>query len=298
MLQGWDAEWVTSLIKTVRYVNLPPGKYTLRLTVCNAAGTWSDEKTLQIFIHPPFWQRTWFLSLLVLALMLVIVSATYSLTQQKAKRKLQVLEKQIAVNAERNRISADMHDEIGSGITQIALLSELIQSQHKETPELKKDIHVIATSARKLVQTMSEIIWALNPQNDTLENLLAYLREQSQQYFELLDVQFDIDFPEVIPDVKLTNAERRNLYLVAREALNNAMKHSGASIIQLKMELLEEAFCFTVTDDGSGIPAAKIRPGSNGMGNMKKRMMDINGSFKWNGEGKGTLVTFCLPIHD
>ena len=197
---------------------------------------------------------------------------------------------------ERSRISSDMHDEIGSGITHIALLSELIQTQKKDVPELKKDIKVIATSARKLVQTMSEIIWAMNPQNDTLENLLAYIREQSHQYFEPMNVQFNIYFPDTIPDIKLSNAERRNLYLVTREALNNAMKHSGAERIELKMEIEESICCFSVTDNGSGINLKINKPGNNGIINMKKRMADIGGSIEWLTQQSGTSVKYCLSV--
>ena len=197
---------------------------------------------------------------------------------------------------ERSRISSDMHDEIGSGITHIALLSELIQSQQKDVPGLKKDINVIATSARKLVQTMSEIIWAMNPQNDTLENLLAYIREQAQQYFELLEMKFEIYFPDIVPDIKLSNEQRRNLYLVTIEALNNAMKHSGATTIQLKLEIKKKTCCFSVTDNGNGMKEKINKPGSNGLRNMNKRMADIEGSVEWLPLKRGTSVRYCLII--
>ena len=197
---------------------------------------------------------------------------------------------------ERSRISSDMHDEIGSGITHIALLSELIQTQQKEVPGLKKDINVIATSARKLVQTMSEIIWAMNPQNDTLENLLAYIREQSHQYFESMDMHFEIYFPDAVPDIKLSNEQRRNLYLVTREALNNAMKHSGATCIQLKLQIKKKTCCFSVTDNGKGINEKINKPGSNGLINMKKRMEDIEGCIEWLSLERGTTVKYCLAV--
>ena len=197
---------------------------------------------------------------------------------------------------ERSRISSDMHDEIGSGITHIALLSELIQTQQKEVPGLKKDINVIATSARKLVQTMSEIIWAMNPQNDTLENLLAYIREQSHQYFESMDMHFEIYFPDAVPDIKLSNEQRRNLYLVTREALNNAMKHSEATCIQLKLEIQKKTCCFSVTDNGKGINEKVNKPGSNGLRNMNKRMEDIEGSIEWLSLERGTIVKYCLAV--
>ncbi|MDP4284487.1 MAG: two-component regulator propeller domain-containing protein [Bacteroidota bacterium] len=296
MLEGWDAAWITTLIKSVRYPNLPPGDYTLRLKVSNAAGIWSEEKTLGIFIQAPFWQRTWFLILMTLLILTIIILSTYSISQQKAKRKLRLLEKQVAVDAERDRISADMHDEIGSGITHIALLSELIQAQQKGETAFKKDINTIAVSARRLVQSMSEIIWALNPQNDTMENLLAYTREQSQLYFESMSVEFSIDFPDIIPKINLSNAQRRNLYLVTREALNNAMKHSEATVIKLTLDINGKEYCFKVQDNGKGISAKWDKRGNNGLLNMKKRMEDINGTIEWPVCEKGTLVRYCLTV--
>jgi signal transduction histidine kinase len=197
---------------------------------------------------------------------------------------------------ERTRISGDMHDEIGSGITHIALLSELIQTQSKDEKELKKDIKVIATSAHKLVQTMSEIIWALDPHNDTLENLLAYTREQSREYYELLEIELTINFPGTVPYIKLSNAQRRNLYLVTREALNNVMKHSTATIAQLKLELGNSQLCFSVTDNGTGMEKKNNKPGSNGLRNMKKRMEDIGGTIEWISGEKGTMVRYFFPF--
>lgn len=211
---------------------------------------------------------------------------------------MRLLEKQIAVDAERLRISTDMHDEIGSGITRIALLSELIQIKQKGKGELKNEIKTIATSAHRLVQTMSEIIWALNPQNDTLENLLAYIREQSQQYFEPFDKQFDIYFPDEVPLIKLTNEERRNLYLVTKELLNNALKHAEASVISVSFWVNKNQLRFTVRDDGIGIHQRKTREGANGIRNLKKRIKDINGNIEWKNIKQGTEVNYTMPLRN
>jgi signal transduction histidine kinase/ligand-binding sensor domain-containing protein len=296
MLQGWDAGWINTDVGSARYANLPPGDYTLRIKVSNTSGIWSNEEILHIGIQAPFWQRRWFIAIIILLSLAAIIFITNKLAQMKTNRKLRLLEKKIAVDAERNRISADMHDEIGSGITHIALLSELIQAQRKEGKELRKDIATIATSARSLVQSMSEIIWALNPQNDTLENLLAYTREQSQKYFESFDVRFDIRFPEVVPDIRLSNEQRRNLYLVIREAINNAMKHSGANAIALILDIRETTLCFSVSDNGKGISEKPGRPDSNGMRNMRNRMENIGGTIGWLKPDKGTTVRFCLNL--
>jgi ligand-binding sensor domain-containing protein len=147
ILEGWDRYPLTTNYKFVRYANLTPGTYTLILKVCNANGVWSHEEKIKIIITPPFWKRTWFIMFFSLLILTAVMLLTYNISQQKAKRRLQLLEKQIAIDDERIRISADMHDEIGSGITRIALLSELIQTQQKTDKELKKDINKIASSS-------------------------------------------------------------------------------------------------------------------------------------------------------
>ncbi len=294
-LEGWDTKWITTYARSARYSNLPPGNYTMKVKASNAEGSWGEEERFSLTIKAPFWRQPFFIGTVGFLLLMGIVYFTWSVSQLKAKRKLQLLEKQIAVDAERNRISADMHDEIGSGITHIALLSELIQVQQKNEKEIKKDVAIISTSARSLVQTMGEIIWALNPQNDTLENLLAYIREKSQLLFEPFDMQLLISFPDEVPFIKLTNEKRRNLYLVTKELLSNAMKHSGASLVGLSVEFSQNQYCFYITDNGIGMNENNIKPHNNGVRNLKKRMQDIGGTIEWLSTEKGTSVKFCFP---
>lgn len=296
MLEGWDADWITTNTRSARYSNLPPGAYNMIVKAANADGVWSDEERAVLVIRSPFWKTGWFYLLAAIVIVGIIILVTKTITGRKLKKEIEKLERQKALEEERNRISQDMHDEIGSGITHIALLSELIQSKQENTPGLNKEIRIIAKSARKLVQTMSDIIWSLNPQNDSLENLLAYTREQSQQYFDSMDVDFSISFPETVPAITLSNEQRRNLYLVTREALNNAMKHSGAANIQLKLEITDDTCCFSVTDDGKGIGKSENKPGHNGLYNMTKRMEDVGGNIEWLSTEKGTSVKYGLSL--
>ncbi|MEP7080590.1 MAG: two-component regulator propeller domain-containing protein [Ginsengibacter sp.] len=293
-LEGWDEYPVITENKTVRYSNLPPARYRLKLKVLNPEEVWSDEEKIDIEIRAPYWKTKPFLYITSFLLLLLVVYITYFFSRQKEKKKIQLLEKQLAINAERVRISADMHDEIGSGITHIALMSEIVQAQHNG--ELKKEMQIISSSAHKLVQTISEIIWALNPQNDTLENLLAYMREQSQQYFEPFEMAFSIHFPEEIPTIKLTNEVRRNLYLVTKELLNNALKHAEASAISLSFCINKDHFSFTVTDNGVGINEAKKRVNANGIKNLKQRMNAIGGDISWITKERGTEVIYSMPL--
>jgi len=297
MLEGWDKKWITSYDKNIRYAHLAPASYLLRVKAANSDGVWSAEERLIIKVDAPFWQETWFYGLTAFISLVLIIYLTYFVSQQKIKKRLRQLEKQAAVDAERNRISRDMHDEIGSGLTHIALLSELIQTQQKTERAIKTDLGNISAAARKLVESMSEIIWALNPQNDSLENLLAYIREQMQQLFEPFDLILKIDFPEEVPQIKLSNEQRRNLYLVTKEALNNVMKHAQAERVTLLLDCEMNRLTFEVSDDGVGLPLKIGRPTGNGLKNMRKRMEDIGGTISWRMPQKGLKVIYTLIIN-
>lgn len=296
LLDGWDDKWITTYNKQIRYGKLRPGHYTLIIRAGNNAGEWSDDEKIAIIINVPFWQRTWFYILCGAALLASVVLITRTVTQRKIKDRLRRLEKQQAIEAERNRISKDMHDEIGSGLTRIALMTELMQTQKQLDEKTKEEVSEIAGSTRQLVETMSEIIWALNPQNDRLENLLAYLREQTLHYFEPFNISYQVQFPDRVPDIQLSNEQRRSLFLVTKEALNNALKHSGASYIELAACIEEEKILFSIKDDGVGFHPAAARAGANGIRNMQQRMNDIHGGIEWISlDGKGTEVRYWMP---
>ncbi len=297
ILNGWDKQWIVTEDKSVRYTHLPPGSYLLKVKAANSDGVWSKEEQLTVVVNGPFWQETWFYIFSAALFLALIIYLTYFVSQQKIKKRLQKLEKQAAIDGERNRISRDMHDEIGSGLTHIALLSELIQTQQKTGRAIKTDLSNISAAARKLVDSMSEIIWALNPQNDSLENLLSYIREQMQQNFEPFKLLLNIDFPDEVPPLKLSNEQRRNLYLVTKEALNNVMKHAGATNVGLHLEIKSDKLNFEVCDDGCGLLSTSLRTGGNGLKNMRKRMEDIGGSIDWIKQSNGLKVVYTLSFN-
>jgi signal transduction histidine kinase/ligand-binding sensor domain-containing protein len=296
ILEAWDKDWITSEDKNMRYTHLIPGHYRLRVKAANSDGVWSKEEKLTIIVNAPFWQKTWFYICTTLVFLAIIIYITFFISQQKIKKRLRQLEKQAAIDAERNRISRDMHDEIGSGLTHIALLSELIQTQQKTERAIKNDLGNISAAARKLVESMSEIIWALNPQNDSLENLLSYIREQMQQFFEPFEIALTVDFPDEVPLIKLSNEQRRNLYLVTKEALNNVMKHANASKVKLSMRVDKGIIAFEVTDNGNGMQCSTDRKAGNGLKNMRKRMEDIGGAIEWVDQEKGVKVVYTLDV--
>jgi signal transduction histidine kinase/streptogramin lyase len=298
-LENWDEKWVyCGSLNQVRYNKLPPGKYRFKVKAANSAGLWNDNPYIvSIIIHAPFWQTWWFYTLVGIILVVALVLVTRYISQNRLKERIRELEKQQAVEKERSRISKDMHDEIGSGLTRIALMTELMNSQKQLDEKTTEGVKEIAESSRKLIDTMSEIIWTMNLKSDKLSNLLSYLREQTQHYFEPFDIKYVIHFPDIVPDLRLTNEQQRNLFLVSKEALNNALKHSEADTITLSVSISGNKLQFTVTDNGKGINDAEIRLGANGLNNMKQRMEEIHGYINWSSEnGNGSTVNYWVEI--
>lgn len=238
----------------------------------------------------------------VVALIIIVVYFVYWRMRLIQKARLETLtrEKEQAVMKsiyeQRLNISKDMHDEIGSGLTHIAMLSEVIAVRSQAPNEIKKEIHTITDTARALIQNMSEIIWALNPHNESLSNLIAYLREQTNKYFEPFDVEYALQVADNIPEVRLNNIQRRNLFLVTKETLNNALKHARASAVKLVVRVEGTSLAFEVCDNGRGFDIDNIRRSANGLRNMRSRMEEINGTFEITSSASGTSVRYTLPL--
>jgi signal transduction histidine kinase len=220
--------------------------------------------------------------------------------QKEEKHKLETerkeMEKQVAVLAakqdERNRISVDMHDELGSGVTAIRLMSEIVKSKMKDTsfPEIDK----ISNSANELLNKMNTIIWTMTSSNDTVENLIAYIRSYAVEFFENTSIDCIFPMPASIPPREISGEKRRNIFLSVKEALNNVLKHSQSSVVRINVTV-QDRMTIEIHDDGIGIDLEKLRKFGNGLNNMKKRMASINGDFNIENR-EGTITTFHLAL--
>jgi len=205
-------------------------------------------------------------------------------------------EKQVAVleakQQERNRISADMHDELGSGVTAIRLMSEIVKTKMKENtlPEIEK----ISNSANELLNKMNTIIWTMVSSNDTLENLVAYIRAYAVEFFESTPIDCHFNTPASIPAKAVSGEKRSNLFLALKEALNNVLKHSRAANVTIDIQV-ENKLVITISDDGVGINLEKLRKFGNGLHNMKKRIESIEGEFTIVNQ-QGTRTVFELNL--
>ncbi|MBS1659983.1 MAG: hypothetical protein JST68_02915 [Bacteroidetes bacterium] len=226
-----------------------------------------------------------------------IVASMQKEERHKLETQRREMEKQVAVLAakqdERNRISADMHDDLGSGVTAIRLMSEIVKSKMKDhtLPEIDK----ISNSANDLLLKMNAIIWTMASSNDTVENLVAYIRSYAVEYFENTTIDCYFSMPATIPSREISGERRRNIFLCVKEALNNVLKHSQSNVVRINVTI-NTHLVIQIQDDGVGINMERLRKFGNGLNNMKKRMASIDGEFNIENSG-GTLTTLLVPLH-
>ena len=225
-----------------------------------------------------------------------LISEARERERLKAKDQMNEYEKEIAIykaqQQERERISADMHDELGSGMTAIRLMSEIARNKMKENTPI--EIEKISHSADEVLNKMNAIIWSMHSGNDTVDNLVSYIRSYALEYFENTPVNCKIFTPEHIEPTELTGDKRRNLFLSVKETLNNVLKHSKATELRIEFKI-DKALTIKIMDNGIGIDLQKIRQFGNGLKNVSKRMESIGGTYQIENNG-GTLTTLNLPL--
>ncbi len=243
---------------------------------------------------PPFTKTGWFYALIALAVLFVSIAITKYFAQLKLKNKLSELRKQAQLDKERLRISREMHDDIGAGLTQIILMSE--SAKNKSSGSGNKELEGIADASRKLVSNMSEIIWSLNPENKTLEQLFAYLREQLNKLLEYSGIEYSIHFPNHTDHILLNNEQRRNLLLVVKEIVHNAVKYSKAKQLYINSSIDEQVLHFEISDNGIGFDT-QMKYSGNGLQNIQARISELHGIMNVESvkEG-GTKYVFTIPV--
>lgn len=205
------------------------------------------------------------------------------------------LEKVLAIASsrvdERNRIAKEIHDDIGSGLTSIRLLSEIAMVKSNNKDELKK----ISSNANELVNNLNEIIWSINSKNDTIPNLLAYIRSHMVDYLEPYNIKLSINIPPNIPAVEISGEKRRNIFMVIKECFTNIIKHANATAVNFTVQIRDELI-FTIKDNGNGFNSKDILPFKNGIRNMKERIEHVGGEMDIWGKN-GTTITIKIPFN-
>ena len=296
-LDSWDNDYLKTKKGSVNYNKLPPGEYVFHVKGINHNGTENKiGDSIKIIIHPPFWKTTWFISLLSIALLTMLILTVRYVAQRNLKEKLLMLEKEQAVERERNRISRDMHDDLGSGLTKIAIMSEVVKKQIHDPEKARQQLENISESSRELVDNLQDIIWVLNPKNDTLDSLAAYIREYALKFFEPFETDVQFDYPEKFPEIKLSEETRRNIFLAIKESFNNIAKHAWCNTVKISIKYSSSQLHLMIKDDGKGFDPAQVRPFGNGLINMQNRIEQISGQYKIASKpGEGTRIEIIIP---
>lgn len=234
---------------------------------------------------------------------MVRMAAVRDLTETRQRdQKIRLLEQHEAMEAERGRIARDMHDEMGASLTRITLLSEaaeleLAREGPSNQPGALTRLQRIATLGRSLIATMDEIVWAVNPGNDTLEAFASYLCHFCPEFLKPAGIQCRLKMPVVLRDGSLDSRVRHHLFLTVKEALHNVVKHSRATQAVLKLTLEEDAMVITIADDGVGFDLPANTRSGNGLGNMQQRMSQIGGDMKFTSQpGQGTRIVLRVDL--
>lgn len=292
-LEGADADWSKPTAeRTVNYSNLAAGKYRFLVRAVNSQGLASKNPAMVVFyIAPPVWKAWWFLALAIL----LTIAAIYFLLNQRFKRVLE-LEKV------RTRIATDLHDDIGASLSRISMLSEIVKQQNGVTnPASAERLTQIASDARGLVDSMSDIVWAINPRRDSIESVVDRVCSFAADTLGTKNVHWTVATPPELKNLHLTAEQKRNLYLIFKEAVNNAARHSDCQNASLKIKIERGNLIAEIADDGKGFSAENGSNGNSlggrGLENLRARTAEIGGVLQIDSnKNGGTKIILTMPL--
>jgi signal transduction histidine kinase/ligand-binding sensor domain-containing protein len=304
-LEGFDEEWNESTgPRRAIYPRLPAGNYSFRVRACNADGIWNEQGASASVVVAPFvWQTWWFRAAVALVSAATLLLLVRYVAFRRLRRRLEALEQRTALDRERARIARDIHDDLGHGLTQIVLLSDLTMLEQLPADELDSQLRQIAATARQGIKSLDETVWAINPRNDTLPDVIDYLGQFAVQSVRSAGIRCQLDLPDHPPALPVPSEVRHSLFLAVKEAVNNVLRHASANNVALTIALCGEEITITVADDGRGFDSANGHAGQNGesgqdgLRNMKQRMLEIGGRFQVESSpGAGTRISLTVSV--
>jgi signal transduction histidine kinase/ligand-binding sensor domain-containing protein len=287
-MEGIDKDWVMADNSyAVNYSLLPPGRYTFKVKCENNDGVASANITeMWFYIQPPFWRSSWFLALLAL----LLAALVYYMYRQRIHR---LLEREKI----RTRIARDLHDDMGSTLSTINILSEMAKKKIKsDSGKTEEYIYKISENSQRMMEVMDDIVWAIKPANDSMDRVVARMREFATGVLEAKEIEFDFKVEENVNHLRLDVESRRDFFLVFKEALNNLAKYSGTKWAEIRIYTERGKLKLNIKDFGKGFEI-KGADNGNGLSNMQKRAQAIKGNLYINSApGKGTSISLEIPV--
>jgi signal transduction histidine kinase/ligand-binding sensor domain-containing protein len=288
-----ESKWVDAgKRRSVTYPLLPAGTYDFRVIACNSDGIWNEKgAALKIKILPHFYETWWFDVLAAAATIAIIAFAIRNIALRRLRWKMQQLERQHAVERERSRIARDIHDDLGASLNLIAVLGDLAKKEKTD-----ERIEKMSATARQAVTSLDEIVWAVNPRNDTLAHLVDYAGQYATGYLRATGIRCLLDVPEEMPASEVSSDVRHNLFLVIKEGLQNIVKHSRATEVWLRVRTSPDTLRVVIEDNGRGFGKNSDDPWADGLRNMRERAAEIGGQCRVESHlGTGTTIIIELP---
>jgi len=283
LLEGFDKDWVyTDASKRfVNYTNLDPGDYTFKVKASNNDSVWNEiPTTIHLIITPPFWQTWWFRTLLIIA----VAALVYGIYRYR-------LSQLIRLQKIRNKISGDLHDDIGSTLNSISVYSEVAKqdaSKHAHALEM------IGESSRKIIDAMGDIVWTINPDNDSFEDIILRMRSLAFNLLRAKNIEFTFRADESLNNLKLSMENRRNFFLIFKESLNNLVKYAEATQASIRLSYDDSLIKLLILDNGKGFDISQHSNG-NGLNSMKRRAQEMKAQLKIESEpGSGTGIELIM----
>ncbi|MCZ4410314.1 triple tyrosine motif-containing protein [Cryomorphaceae bacterium 1068] len=292
-LNGLNDEWIeTKNIREATYTNLDPGNYTFEVLGRNSLGNWSQiARTLKIKVLPPWWATWWFRALILV----FVVGIFYSLYRYRLNQLLRV-------ERMRNQIAQDLHDEIGSTLSSISLYSAVMKSNEKDlSPKSQPVLDRIITNVSSIMEKMNDMVWTIKSDNDSMEQVVNRMRAFAAEMTEAKGIKLDFNSQSAVERVKLGMDKRKEIYLIFKEAVNNAAKYSEATEMQIRLVVKTGKLILTISDDGKGFDLAnppRRSSGGNGLAGMKRRAERIKGQLEVSSDLQtGTVVNLKVPTN-
>jgi signal transduction histidine kinase/streptogramin lyase len=298
LLKGQDVLWSEpGTNEFASYNNLQPGKYEFWVKASNNDNVWSEErKLLTIVIAPPFWKALWFRLVLLTILALIFYFLIHRNFNRRIQRKMEALNRIREIDGIRIKLARDLHDSAGTSLTKISMMADLARMDLGKNVDITGRLESISKASRSLTDSFSEIIWTTNPQYDNLESLLTYIRMFISEFTEGLPIEVRFIIPESVPPLKIKPDTRHNSFLIVKESVNNAIRHSGATVLIFEAVIYTDHFKLRISDNGTGFDDTGKRAFGNGLSSMNARASSIGAILELTPSSNGTSIELDCPI--
>jgi signal transduction histidine kinase len=260
-----------------------------------------DAAAVRVVRGPPWWTPTVLLRIVAVLVALVVLGTVWVyLLRRRVEQQTAIIRRNFereAIWEERSRIARDIHDDVGAALTQISLLGELGRREGASAADMHGQLARVTAKSREAVRALDEIVWTVNPRNDSVARAASYICQAVQDLLRDSGIRCRLQVPDDLPDAGLAARVRHNLFLAVKEAVNNVIKHAGATELRLALTAGAGEFGVRIEDNGCGFDPAGVPPERNGLGNMRRRLADVGGRCEITaGIGRGTVVAFIVPI--